>query len=208
MRAPLTVRDALNRANSLGRALTWPCIGYRQPAPIRAKWAVLEKYGTTTDIWVETGTYFGRTSRRLSKFASSVITIEPEPALARRAMRKFSKNPKIRVIEEYSEVALPVLLPELSGKVAFWLDGHFSGGATAMGEVVTPICRELEVIEPHISSFLSITVFVDDFRLFASSRDEILDYPSKSFLVEWAERNKFHWTVEHDIFIASSERIS
>ena len=205
MQKYLSVRSALSGVSLVWRALTWSFTGYSQPAPTRAKRSVLRRYGFGTGTWVETGTYFGKTAKWLSTFATYVITIELEPSLARRAKKKLSIRPNIRTIEGYSEVVLPTILPELSGDVSFWLDGHYSGGVTAEGNQITPISSELRIIELHLGRFSGVRVFVDDFRLFTSGKENASNsYPSRSSLVEWAERNKLCWTVEHDVFVAST----
>ncbi len=90
----------------------------------------------------------------------------------------------------------------LKGPIAFWLDGHFSGGITFKGTRDTPIKYELEIISENIEAFERITVFVDDFRCFAKSASSAEPYPPRAYLVNWAEQLELSWTIEHDIFIA------
>ena len=41
---------------------------------------------------------------------------------------------------------VPELVRQLDGPALFWLDGHYSGGDTAKGELDTPVSAELESI--------------------------------------------------------------
>jgi len=113
----LGVRSCLSRASNQVRSTTWPLFGYRQPPPARAKRAVLARYGSHADTWVETGTYFGHTSRWLASIAREVVTIEPEVRLANRATRRLSHIGNVKVVQGYSELVLPQVMPSLSGSV-------------------------------------------------------------------------------------------
>jgi len=101
-----------------------------------------------------------------------------------------------------SEEQLPQLLPTLSGDVNFWLDGHYSAGMTYQGSVDTPIVAELACIEGQMPRFRNIVVLIDDVRCFDPTAPEFAQYPSLDLLVDWARRNRFHWHIEHDIFVA------
>jgi hypothetical protein len=121
--------------------------------------------------------------------------------LAEAAVRKFSDNPKIRIVNSLSEDRLDDILAEVHpalNHLAFWLDGHFSEGSTYCGTRQTPITSELEIIARHHSRFGMVTIFVDDFRSFVNGQ---ADYPAPSFLTAWADNNGFAWNIEHDIFI-------
>lgn len=186
------------------RPAVWPLLRYRQPPPHRAKRAVLTRYGLHAQTWVETGTYFGHTTRWLATVAQKVVTIEPEGRLASRASRQMSHLKNVTVVRGFSESVLPQIMSSLSGSVSFWLDGHFSEGVTARGESVTPIVTELAQIEQHLFRLGAVTVFVDDFRLFESRKTDKFSYPERTLLVNWASKNQLSWTVEHDIFVAST----
>jgi len=189
------------------RGLLWPMFGYRNPVPVRAKRKVLQRYGANCDVWIETGTYLGRTTEWLAGFEKSVITIEAQPFLARFVANRLRSKTNVRVIQGLSEVIFADLLPQLSGSVSFWLDGHFSAGITGLGLSNTPIRRELSLIEDYRGRLEEVTVLVDDFRCFGSSLNDHSGYPPKTELVDWAVRNKLSWTVEHDVFIATSKAI-
>ncbi len=57
----------------------------------------------------------------------------------------------------------------------FWLDGHYSAGFTAKGELETPILAELETI---LQNNLNHIILIDDARCFTGNND----YPTKEYL--------------------------
>lgn len=200
------VRTITNRIrlpyDFLFRYLKWSMAGWPPPAAPQVKRAVLQRYGTSATTWIETGTYLGQTTKFLARNDRLVWSIEPEPSLARAATKKFRGNTRVKIVQGTSEEILPTILPQLSGKVAFWLDGHYSAGVTFRGDVETPIASELDLIKKSLHLFESVVVLVDDFRCFEGKKSDIGPYPPRSSLVEWADSLNFSWTVEHDIFIA------
>jgi len=180
----------------------WHRNRWSSPAASQVKRSVLWRYGSTATTWIETGTYLGQTTKYLARNGCRVYSIEPEPQLAASAERRFRDSPHITILSGTSEDVLQGLVEKVSGQVAFWLDGHYSSGITFRGNQETPIRFELETIAGLISRFDSVTVFVDDFRCFGSQHLEVGPYPSRSYLVSWADKLGFSWTVEHDIFIA------
>jgi hypothetical protein len=173
------------------------------PAPQHVKWAVIARYGRASDTWVESGTYLGGTTELLAKEAAHVYSIEPGPELARTAMAKFADNPRVTIINGLSEEVLPELLGSLTGRLSFWLDGHYSAGATYQGPQDTPIREELDAITKNLDRFDSVRVLIDDLRCFEPQRSGFEGYPSRTFLVDWANSNDMSWAIEHDIFIAT-----
>lgn len=204
MRRNLWIRNTLNNLYGFVHPALWMFGGYQSPAPWRVKCAVLTRYGANAEVWIETGTYLGKTSKWLASSGVRVVTIESEPSLAKRAKKKLLKFQNLEVIHGSSEAVFPELLKNLRGNVAFWLDGHFSGGVTSLSESETPIRSELSWIQLHRSNWSSLSVFVDDFRSFSASNGNAKNYPSRTYLVDWAVKNELSWTVEHDIFVASS----
>jgi hypothetical protein len=182
--------------------LLWSKNGWTVPAPSRVKWSILKRYGSGAVTWIETGTYLGNTTSLLARLGKSVYSLEPEPNLAKSAVSRFKAHSHVQIINKSSEEAFPELLSEIKGSVAFWLDGHYSAGITYRGANETPIRTELGQIEKWIENFTHLVVLVDDFRCFGESDVVGAEYPSRSFLVNWADRLRLSWTVEHDIFIA------
>lgn len=183
-------------------AQLWKYRLYDAPSPWYVKIDVLVRNSIPHATWVETGTFLGETTRILANHGTQVFSIEPAYDLYARAEHKFRNQTKIKILNGKSEDVFPILLKDIEGSVNFWLDGHYSAGATYQGEKDTPIAEELQHIERNMSRYSGISVFVDDVRCFGSSLTVYSTYPNIDYLVDWARRNKLKWHIEHDIFVA------
>lgn len=187
--------------------LQWVTQGFSSPAPIQIKWKVLERY-QSGKTWIETGTLWGETTRYLSSKGNKVVTIEADLTLFERASELFNSENSISVIHGTSEDKLNSVVGELvsSGitELSLWLDGHYSGVGTFHGKLDTPIMQELSTIEKYLPKLKDVSIFVDDIRLFNKNNHKHNDYPDLNTLVEWANRNNLEWTIELDIFVATS----
>jgi len=183
----------------------WTERGYSVPCPRFIKDPVLKRENLPDSIWIETGTFLGDTTQLLAEISSKVYTIEPEPNLYARAKERFANNPKVSVINNISENALPALLNEVEGNVCFWLDGHYSGGITFAGPNDTPLAHELTEIQKHLHRFSATMIAIDDIRS-CGKKHAYGEYPSLDSLVDWARSNGLEWHIEYDIFIAKSRR--
>jgi len=193
----------LNMVRGRAQLKEWRARGYGLPAPYSVKIEVLLRRGDPEATWIETGTYLGETTHVLGRRAKHVFTIEPAVALAERARERFNGRANITVIEGPSELMLEPLLRDIQGDVCFWLDGHFSSGPTFQGTADTPIVEELDIIERNLTRLGRVVILVDDIRCFRSGDEGMTSYPTRSSLVEWADRLSFSWEIEQDIFIAT-----
>lgn len=116
------------------------------------------------DTFVETGTYLGDSTNVAAEIFKQIHTIELSEKLYKRVVERFKGNPNICCYLGDSATVMKKLVPTLTGRVLFWLDGHFSGGITSRGESNTPILSELERIAllPNQQS----VILIDDLRLF------------------------------------------
>lgn len=176
------------------------------PAPTSVKWAVLHRYGGSTDTWIETGTYLGETTEFLSRSAKHVFSIEPETELAARATKRFASRDNVTIINGLSEDHIGGLLDLVRGPLSLWLDGHFSAGVTFQGPVDTPIRQELHAIAQRIHHLDVVAVCIDDARCFEPESTQYSSYPNRSWLVHWADNLGFDWTIEQDIFVAKRNK--
>ena len=179
----------------------WRRSNYSSPSPQHVKIKVLKSHSLPNATWIETGTYLGDTTSKLSKIAKKVISIEPQTELSLFASTRLKRKKNVEFINATSESSIAKALEGISGPTCFWLDGHYSGDVTFQGTEVSPISAELSAI----SSFLTkniVVVLIDDFRLFVNSA--ATGYPSHLSLITWAGEQNLSWTVEHDIFVAQS----
>lgn len=179
----------------------WKKRNFSENAPQVVKQYIFEKYEIPGALWVETGTFHGSTTEFLAGRSPHVHTIEPSTDLYN-AARERLRDQNITFYNGVSEDVLPRLLPNLSGDINFWLDGHYSAGETFKGEKDCPVEDELRAIEENLGNFNKISILIDDVRCFLpSSSAEYNDYPSIDYLVDWARQFNMHWRIEQDIFI-------
>jgi len=201
-----TIRDTYGyRILSLLREYrAWAQRDFAAPSPHYIKQSCLIRNGYPNATWIETGTYLGQTTKVLSKFATKVFSIEPEPILFANAMKYFSKNENVEILNGTSEFIFPNLLPNINGDVNFWLNGHYSEGKTFKGNQDTPILDELKCISENLSHFNKICILVDDVRCFNPRIPEYSTYPDIGYLVAWSQKHGLVWHIEHDIFVAKN----
>ena len=145
---------------------------------------------------VETGTFEGEMVRKVRGAFASLVTIELSPALAAEARRKLEPYSGITVLDGDSAEILPRVLAELRDPALFWLDGHYSGGATARGALETPLLEELRVIAAHARGVPGHVVLIDDARLLGTG-----DYPTRDRVeaILGETMRGYRLTIEDDI---------
>lgn len=184
------------------QTLSWIANRYAPPSPHFMKVACLMRHGVVGGPWIETGTYKCETTTQLARLGVPVYTIEADVALHNAAVVKMQRHPNVTVLEGRSEQHIYALLASLSGSINLWLDGHYSGPGTYLGDVETPIRKELDAVTKNLARFDSICVMIDDIRCFVESASSDASYPALSSVADWATTNGFTWHIEHDIFIA------
>ena len=184
----------------------WRNNGFSSPSPQFIKTQVLKRNGTQSGTWVETGTYLGDTTKFLANNfpKSKIFSLEPQKSIFKFAKFRLRRKANVEIINGSSEEKFEEILHKLVGPVNFWLDGHFSGDITYQGESISPIIKELNLIEKYKARMGDLAVLIDDIRDF----DEDLNsgYPSRDSLVAWANKNDLKWNIEQDIFIAKTRK--
>jgi hypothetical protein len=137
---------------------------------------------TGARVLIEAGTYRGVTTARCARIFERVYTIELDPALAAEAAQYLRKWPNVEAIQGDALKALPTLLKRPNvADVLLFLDGHFSAGDTAMGDLSEPVVEELSVLGEHKSRICGM--IIDDFRGFGTYET----WPAKSALLRAIE---------------------
>lgn len=124
------------------------------------------------EVAVETGTLFGDSTARLSKHFPRVYTIEINRALYEKAVAKFRKNDKVRVLFGDSKLVLRELIQEIRQPCLFYLDAHFSGDHTTDWKksnwrgyrVDTGFSGDQPTAENQVPLFEEIKSIHDDFK--------------------------------------------
>jgi hypothetical protein len=146
----------------------WRGDGWFVPVPHFVRRAMLVSHARAINaaIFVETGTYKGGTTWCLLGMFRRIVTIEVVPELASLAKERFKRHHPVTVIEGDSAAVLPDVCKSLDAPTLFYLDGHYSGGITGMGEAECPVIEELRVI--FLLVRVPFRIVIDDARLFGS----------------------------------------
>jgi hypothetical protein len=164
---------------------SWLERGRPVPSPHRYKQLTVLEYGRrfSVRVFVETGTYLGDMVRAVQDVFARIYSIELSPELARHVQRRFVRATNVSVRQGDSGSVLGEILAGVDEPALFWLDAHYSGGATAHGDTGTPVLKELAQIAAHALAPTHV-VLIDDARLFTGGV-----YPTMHALAEWVARS-------------------
>lgn len=191
------VLDLRERSRTKTAIAAWMAAGKPVPPPHGVKIATLAEYGSAfnLEILIETGTFQGDAIYGLKSRFKKVYSIELSSELAAKAQHRFRSNPHIQILQGDSGQLLSQVLSGISQPCLFWLDGHYSGGPTAQGDMDTPILKELRTVLDHPCK--DHVILIDDARLFDGTKD----YPTIDDLHVLCEarRPDYDFSVANDI---------
>lgn len=165
-------QNLLDFKQSLISPLThWLASGKPVPPPDLYKHQTIKWYGERfgLDTLIETGTYLGTTVWSVRNHFRRIISIELGQALYERAKKLFESLEHVSIIKGDSGKVLPIILDFINKPCLFWLDGHYSEGITACGDIQTPIIQEIEAVFAHPVE--QHVILIDDARLFVGMDD-------------------------------------
>ncbi|MFA6541717.1 MAG: hypothetical protein WCT99_08955 [Bacteroidota bacterium] len=173
---------------------TWKRNGRPLPPPHFVKQLAIREYRRrySCTTLVETGTYLGEMVRAQLNYFKKIISIELSSELFHHAKNNFAGRRHIDLRNGDSGEMLKTIVPALNEPALFWLDGHYSGGNTAKGNVGTPILSELETI---FQSGLPHVILIDDARLFNGTDD----YPTLETLKNVVAKTQYSFSLKDDI---------
>ncbi len=117
-------------------------------------------------VFVETGTYKGKTTRWAAEEFDFVHTIEAAQPFYDRYHAELKALGNIEPHFGDSREHLPRVVEKIGDQPAmFWLDGHWSGGVTAGELDECPIIEELDAIKHRRND----VIMIDDARLFLAA---------------------------------------
>ena len=127
-------------------------------------------------LFIETGTYNGDTIFAMESYFNKLYTIEYSDKYYSNTKNKYNGD-KINFILGDSSIVFETLLPTITEKTIFFLDGHWSFGDTKRGEKDCPLVEEIT----HINNLFQneAIIIIDDCRLFGTHYNE-----------DWSEINK------------------
>ena len=184
----------------------WRARNFSPPSPDVIKHQILMNNNLKDSLWIETGTYYGETTKLLSKISKKTISIEADKNLFENSNKILKNLKNVEILNGKSEDLLDkVISKNLNFKnVCIYLDAHLcqdhlKNTKTFGNEnTATPILNELEIVSKYVASFEKIVVLIDDIRLF---KGKFQNYPDKNTVVNWCKENNFLWEIEQDIFI-------
>jgi hypothetical protein len=163
------MHEIVRRIREYAARIQWERKGRPVPLPNALKQAAILEHARNSGsrVFVETGTYEGRTLAAMTPYFDRLFSVELGEDLYRRACARFASVPKIRLFQGDSGEKLEDILELVAGeRCLFWLDAHYSRGDTARGVEDTPICRELSIVGRH--SRKDHVILIDDARCFGS----------------------------------------
>jgi len=119
-----------------------------------------------SNVFIETGTYLGETISNVVNNFDRVYSIELSSNYAQKAIEKFKNNAKVKIIQGDSSVVIGDLADKVNDSVFFWLDGHWSSGDTARGNLDCPLLEEVKQINNKYKN--KCILAIDDVRLFGT----------------------------------------
>ena len=188
----------------------WKIRNFLPPSPDSIKHQVLINNNYGDSLWIETGTYYGDTTKLLSKISKKTISIEADKELFETSKKKLKNLKNVELLNGKSEDLLDKSISEnLDFKnICIYLDAHLCQDhlknikTFGSEDTATPILQELEIIKKYYGKFEKFNVLIDDIRLFYGN---FQNYPDKNILVDWCKENNFSWEIEHDIFICKKK---
>lgn len=190
------LRNRRDHKRQLEKLAQWEKDGRPAPPPHIVKQRVLRQHAQDyhLKILVETGTYKGDMVEAMRPHFDRIYSIELSPEYHRKAVLRFRNAEHVEILQGDSGEVLGELVPKLDQPTLFWLDGHYSGGNTAKGELETPIYKELTYVLEH--PIRNHVIVIDDARCFGVDPD----YPTidalKAFLAKFDR--PLEVSVEHD----------
>lgn len=194
---PRSLRTKIRAVRKRQIVKQWYKQGHPMPPPHQVKQVEIEdyasKYGCT--ILVETGTYLGKMIEAEKEYFEKVYSVELSESLWKDAVKKFEKDAHVKLLNGDSGKVLYQLVPTLGKPAIFWLDGHYSGGPTALGEKECPVLEEIDAILADKKN--RHVLLVDDARLFNGEHD----YPTLEELKKYiaAKNSTYKMEVKDDI---------
>jgi hypothetical protein len=170
----------------------WEQKGKPAPPPHLLKQKVIKEYAHKLgySVLVETGTYLGEMVEAQKLNFNHIISIELSQELYLFAKKRFQKNNRIKILNGDSGKILIQVVDKLEEPAIFWLDGHYSSGVTAKGDLECPIYGELTGILSK--SKFNNTILIDDARCFIGEND----YPTLDELTRFINKLNSSYKIE------------
>jgi hypothetical protein len=132
-----------------------------------------ENFKLKTESFIETGSYLGDGIQlAINSGFKNIFSIELHQGHYEHCVKRFLDKHFVRLFLGDSTIVLPKILKEYPDtNFTYWLDGHYSGPHTALGNKETPLLEELEcILSRQIKNEL---VYIDDMRIYRNLNNNI-----------------------------------
>ena len=184
----------------------WKAKGMPNPPPQYIKKLLIDEVRRLSGykVLIETGTYRGDMIKAQLNNFKKIYSIELSDFLFTEARNRFHKSKHVKVLQGDSGLLMPELLKQIDESAIFWLDGHYSGGITAQGELECPIYMELDAI--FNGRIKSNAILIDDARCFVG----LNDYPTIDEIIFHIENKvkNYHHCIINDVIIFLPKEIT
>ena len=119
-----------------------------------------------TKHYIETGAYLGNGIFHVLNNYDYIHSIELSEKWYNHNINQFVNNSNVKMYLGDSKKILPGLLNSINEPVTIYLDAHYSGGTTSLGDEETPLLFELEILKNRIYDDI---IIIDDCRMLGKS---------------------------------------
>lgn len=168
-----------SRRKNLRLLKRWLSQGCKYPPPHIIKQSYLKNLAKEHSLscLIETGTYQGDMVFALEPYFSQIDSIEIDQSLFENAKKRFRSTLNVNIHLGDSSYLLKEILQRTKSPSLIWLDGHYSGEGTGIGEQASPILNEINDIAKYSS--VDCVVAIDDLNYFHGTQG----YPEKKQLI-------------------------
>ena len=195
----IKLREIYNSVKNPVLVWRWKRNGKPSPPPQWIKKLLIDEVRMASNyrVFIETGTYLGDMVKAQLNSFEKVYSIELSKPLWTQAKYRFKERKHVSLLQGDSSYVLPELLENVDEPAIFWLDGHYSGGITALGELECPVYKELDAI--FGIKFKAHAVLIDDARCFMGKND----YPTLGELISYVEKKvqNYHHCLVGDVIV-------
>lgn len=160
------------------------------------------------NIFIETGTYKGKTSLWASQYFQKVYTIEKSESIYNDTVHRLGHIKNIDFLLGHSAEKLKEILRQVQEPAIFWLDAHWSAGITYGKDEKSPLIDELKIILKNSKYNL---LLIDDASLFLApppKPHKIENWPTIHEILDNFNKYERYTIIYEDVIISipSSEK--
>jgi hypothetical protein len=170
---------------------------------IPKKLVILIKEYFSIEMFVETGTFRGKTSRWAAGIFRDVITIENSRELFDSSSETLRNYKNIQQLFGSSPLQLSKVISDIKQPSLFWLDAHWCGGNTYGEDDPCPLLDEIRIVK---QSGYDHILMIDDARFFLKPPPKPQDpdlWPGLREILELLNKDEKYFTfISEDVIVS------